>query len=89
MYLDVKQHYWWPDMKEEIATYVSKCLTCAKVKVEYQNPLTRLGCPLIGWAQLALHPLGYRDLEVEQATWTATLVWHGTRVLRLEGGRTG
>ena len=25
-------------MKAEIATYVSKCLTCAKVKVEYQKP---------------------------------------------------
>ena len=38
MYLDIKQHYWWPNMKAEIATYVSKCLTCAKVKVEYQKP---------------------------------------------------
>ncbi|GJT94492.1 putative reverse transcriptase domain-containing protein [Tanacetum coccineum] len=26
-----------PNMKAEIATYVSKCLTCAKVKVEYQK----------------------------------------------------
>nr|GFC07746.1 reverse transcriptase domain-containing protein [Tanacetum cinerariifolium] len=25
-------------MKAEIATYVSKCLTCAKVKIEYQKP---------------------------------------------------
>ncbi|CAH1428385.1 unnamed protein product [Lactuca virosa] len=38
MYLDIKLHYWWPNMKAEIATYVSKCLTCAKVKVEYQKP---------------------------------------------------
>nr|GFB13801.1 putative reverse transcriptase domain-containing protein [Tanacetum cinerariifolium] len=30
--------YWWPNMKAEIATYVSKCLTCAKVKMEYQKP---------------------------------------------------
>ncbi|GJV93930.1 putative reverse transcriptase domain-containing protein [Tanacetum coccineum] len=28
----------WPNMKAEIATYVSKCLTCAKVKIEYQKP---------------------------------------------------
>ena len=33
MYLDLKQHYWWLNMKVEIATYVSKCLICAKVKV--------------------------------------------------------
>ncbi|GJX06780.1 putative reverse transcriptase domain-containing protein [Tanacetum coccineum] len=26
------------NMKAEIATYVSKCLTCAKVKIEYQKP---------------------------------------------------
>nr|GEW62786.1 reverse transcriptase domain-containing protein [Tanacetum cinerariifolium] len=30
MYQDLKKLYWWPNMKEEIATYVSKCLTYAK-----------------------------------------------------------
>ncbi|GKD21025.1 putative reverse transcriptase domain-containing protein, partial [Tanacetum coccineum] len=38
MYQDLKKLYWWPNMKAEIATYVSKCLTCAKVKIEYQKP---------------------------------------------------
>ncbi|GKC48869.1 putative reverse transcriptase domain-containing protein [Tanacetum coccineum] len=38
MYQDLKRLYWWPNMKAEIATYVSKCLTCAKVKAEYQKP---------------------------------------------------
>nr|GEX83919.1 putative reverse transcriptase domain-containing protein [Tanacetum cinerariifolium] len=38
MYQDLKRLYWWPNMKAEIATYVSKCLTCAKVKIEYQKP---------------------------------------------------
>ena len=38
MYLDLKQLYWWPNMKVEIATFVGKCLICARVKVEYQNP---------------------------------------------------
>nr|GEX67289.1 reverse transcriptase domain-containing protein [Tanacetum cinerariifolium] len=38
MYYDLKKLYWWPNMKVEIATYVSKCLTCAKVKIEYQKP---------------------------------------------------
>nr|GEX57818.1 putative reverse transcriptase domain-containing protein [Tanacetum cinerariifolium] len=38
MYQDLKMLYWWPNMKAEIATYVSKCLTCAKDKAEYQKP---------------------------------------------------
>nr|GFB00027.1 putative reverse transcriptase domain-containing protein [Tanacetum cinerariifolium] len=42
MYQDVKKLYWWPNMKADIATYVSKCLTCVRVKAEHQRP-SRLG----------------------------------------------
>ncbi|GJS59194.1 putative reverse transcriptase domain-containing protein [Tanacetum coccineum] len=35
MYQDMKKLYWWPNMKANIGTYVSKCLTYAKVKVEH------------------------------------------------------
>ncbi|GKB11608.1 putative reverse transcriptase domain-containing protein [Tanacetum coccineum] len=38
MYQDLKQLYWWPNTKADIATYVSMCLTCAKVKAEHQKP---------------------------------------------------
>ncbi|GKE31009.1 putative reverse transcriptase domain-containing protein [Tanacetum coccineum] len=34
-------------MKAEIATYVSKCLTCAKVKAEYQKASSLLVQPVI------------------------------------------
>ncbi|GJS51104.1 putative reverse transcriptase domain-containing protein [Tanacetum coccineum] len=47
MYQDLKKLYWWPNMKAEIATYVSKCLTCAKVKIEYQKPYGLLVQPEI------------------------------------------
>ncbi|GKB20291.1 putative reverse transcriptase domain-containing protein, partial [Tanacetum coccineum] len=30
MYHDLRDMYWWPRMKRDIATYVSKCLTCSK-----------------------------------------------------------
>nr|GEV06979.1 putative reverse transcriptase domain-containing protein [Tanacetum cinerariifolium] len=38
MHQDLKQLYWWPNMKANIATYVNKCLTCSKVKAEHQKP---------------------------------------------------
>ncbi|GKB90687.1 putative reverse transcriptase domain-containing protein [Tanacetum coccineum] len=47
MYQDLKRLYWWPNMKAEIATYISKCLTCAKVKAEYQKPFGLLVQPVI------------------------------------------
>ncbi|GJV54973.1 putative reverse transcriptase domain-containing protein [Tanacetum coccineum] len=47
MYQDLKKLYWWPNMKVEIATYVSKCLTCARVKAECQKPSGLLVQPVI------------------------------------------
>ncbi|GKA13997.1 putative reverse transcriptase domain-containing protein [Tanacetum coccineum] len=44
MYQDLKQLYWWPNMKADIAKYVSKCLTCVKVKAEHQKPSRSLIC---------------------------------------------
>ncbi|GJY88333.1 putative reverse transcriptase domain-containing protein [Tanacetum coccineum] len=47
MYQDMKKLYWWPNMKADITTYVSKCLTCAKVKAEHQRPSGLLVQPKI------------------------------------------
>nr|GEY88315.1 hypothetical protein [Tanacetum cinerariifolium] len=57
MYQDLKKLYWWPNMKEEIATYVSKCLTCAKVKIKYQKPfglLVQLEIPQWKWENIIM-----------------------------------
>nr|GFC64682.1 reverse transcriptase domain-containing protein [Tanacetum cinerariifolium] len=47
MYQDIKKLYWWPNMKADITTYVSKCLTCSKVKAKHQRPLGLLVQPKI------------------------------------------
>nr|GEZ58652.1 reverse transcriptase domain-containing protein [Tanacetum cinerariifolium] len=47
MYQDMKKLYWWPNMKADIATYVSKCLTCAKAKAKHQKPSGLLVQPKI------------------------------------------
>ncbi|GJT98812.1 putative reverse transcriptase domain-containing protein [Tanacetum coccineum] len=47
MYQDLKKLYWWPNIKAEITTYVSKCLTCARVKAECQKPSGLLVQPVI------------------------------------------
>nr|GEY25936.1 putative reverse transcriptase domain-containing protein [Tanacetum cinerariifolium] len=38
IYHDLRDMYWWPGMKKDIATYVSKSLTCSKVKAKHQRP---------------------------------------------------
>nr|GEV50483.1 putative reverse transcriptase domain-containing protein [Tanacetum cinerariifolium] len=47
MYQDMKLLYCWPNMKADIATYVSKCLTCLRVKAEHQKPYGLLVQPKI------------------------------------------
>ncbi|GKE55088.1 putative reverse transcriptase domain-containing protein, partial [Tanacetum coccineum] len=39
--------YWWLRMKKDIALYVSKCLTCSKIKAEHQRPSGLLQQPEI------------------------------------------
>ncbi|GKB25670.1 putative reverse transcriptase domain-containing protein [Tanacetum coccineum] len=37
MYRDMQKLYWWPNMKVDITTYVSKCLTCEKLPKSSQG----------------------------------------------------
>jgi len=45
MYQDMKQHYWWPNMRKEVAGYMAKCRICQQVKGEHRKP-ARLLQPL-------------------------------------------
>ncbi|GJT72193.1 putative reverse transcriptase domain-containing protein [Tanacetum coccineum] len=61
MYQDMKKLYGWPNMKADIATYVSKCLTCAKVKSKHQSHQKDLGTNLD--MSTAYHPQTDRQRE--------------------------
>ncbi|GKE73602.1 putative reverse transcriptase domain-containing protein, partial [Tanacetum coccineum] len=56
-YQDLKLLYWWPNMKADTATYVSKCLTCAKVEAEHQKPsglLQKPEIPVWMWERITM-----------------------------------
>ncbi|XP_060170798.1 uncharacterized protein LOC132601749, partial [Lycium barbarum] len=38
MYHDLKEIYWWNDMKKNVADFVAKCPNCQQVKAEHQRP---------------------------------------------------
>nr|GEZ54520.1 reverse transcriptase domain-containing protein [Tanacetum cinerariifolium] len=49
--------YWWSNMKADIATYVSKCLTCAKVKAKHLKPsglMQQLEIPKWKWENVTM-----------------------------------
>jgi len=57
MYRDLKTHYWWPGMKRDITEYVTRCLTCQRVKVEHQKPgglLQPLPIPVWKWEHITM-----------------------------------
>nr|GEX46114.1 putative reverse transcriptase domain-containing protein [Tanacetum cinerariifolium] len=57
MYYDLRDRYWWPGMKKDVAKYVSKCLTCLKVKAEHQRPsglLQQPEIPIWKWERIAM-----------------------------------
>nr|GFC55445.1 retrotransposon protein, putative, Ty3-gypsy subclass [Tanacetum cinerariifolium] len=37
MYKDLKQYFWWNGIKQDVAMFVTKCMTCQQVKIEHQR----------------------------------------------------
>jgi len=57
MYQDLKQSVWWPGMKNDIALFVSRCLTCQRVKALRQRPgglLHPLPVPEWKWEDISM-----------------------------------
>ena len=57
MYQDLKKNFWWPNMKREVADWVSKCYVCQRVKAEHQRPsglLQPLEIPEWKWEKIAM-----------------------------------
>ncbi|GKD64978.1 putative reverse transcriptase domain-containing protein [Tanacetum coccineum] len=57
MYQDLKKFYWWPNIKEIIAKYVSKYLTCSRVKAKCQKPsglLLQTKIPTWKWERITM-----------------------------------
>jgi hypothetical protein len=57
MYMDLKELFWWNNMKREIAKFVSKCHTCHRVKAEHQSPaglVQPLNIPEWKWEQIGM-----------------------------------
>ncbi|KAK8670720.1 hypothetical protein V6N13_037338 [Hibiscus sabdariffa] len=57
MYKDLKRLYWLSGMKSSITDYVSRCLTCQKVKVEHRAPtglLQPLKFPQWKWERITM-----------------------------------
>ena len=42
MYRNLRQFFWWDNMKRGITEYVDKCLMCQKVKAEHQHVVGEL-----------------------------------------------
>ncbi|GJV30409.1 putative reverse transcriptase domain-containing protein [Tanacetum coccineum] len=75
MYYDLRDRYWWPGMKKDIAEYVSKCLTCLKVKAEHQRPSGLLQQPEI-------HVWKWEGIAMDFVTKLPRTVTDGRRVRR-------
>lgn len=57
MYQDLKRLYWWYGMKNDVAKFVAKCLSCQQVKIEHQKPaglLQPLEIPQWKWENITM-----------------------------------
>ena len=61
MYRDLKEYYWWPNMKREIAEIVSNCGICQQVKIEHQKPTGKLQLLSVSRMEMGGYLFGFYD----------------------------
>jgi hypothetical protein len=57
IYMDLKERFWWNNMKRDIAEYKAKCDVCSRVKAEHQKLagfLQPLKVPDWKWDQIGM-----------------------------------
>jgi hypothetical protein len=57
MYQDLKQNFWWSNMKVDIAKYVAECDTCHRMKASYLKSagvLQPLSIPMWKWDDISM-----------------------------------
>nr|GEY07121.1 putative reverse transcriptase domain-containing protein [Tanacetum cinerariifolium] len=73
MYQDLMKLYWWPNMKGDIATFVSKCLTCAKI-VQIKDGLLTARSHQKSYADVRRKPM---EFEVGDKVMLKVSPWKG------------
>ncbi|GKF49032.1 putative reverse transcriptase domain-containing protein [Tanacetum coccineum] len=83
IYYDLRDWYWWPGMKKDIAEYVSKCLNCLKVKAEHQRPsglLQQPEIPIVARHGVPISIISDRDSRFTSKFWQSMQEALGTRL---------
>jgi hypothetical protein len=60
IYMDLKELFWWNNMKREIAKFMSECHTCQRVKAEHRSPaglMQPLDIPEWKWEEIGMDSL--------------------------------
>ncbi|XP_070013143.1 uncharacterized protein [Nicotiana sylvestris] len=81
MYHDLKEIYWWNNMKRDIGDFVAKCSNCQQVKAEHQRPgglAQSIEIPMWKWEMINMDfvsrqksywDICHRDLEFKEDDW--------------------